>query len=104
MSLVKRGYDLNLSNLNNYYNGGNLEDCKKALDLFAVDLWGKYAEDLKATINLDWLADDLIKLENEGKYCSDFTITFPLPVSFDTYDDALVFERELSKTQIINMD
>lgn len=72
--LEKQGYDLPIYNLNSYYNGDVWAEREAALNRFAVDLFGEYAEEIKGMISLEWIADHMIELTPRTCSTSNFTL------------------------------
>jgi len=71
--LEKQGYDLYTNNLEEYYNNP-APQCYEALNRFAVDLFGEYAEEIKSIISLEWIADHMIELTPRTCSSSNFTL------------------------------
>lgn len=78
--LEKRGYDLFTLNLKEYYNNP-APLCYEALNRFAADLFGEYAEEMKNFISMEYIADHLIKIENIDNLETDFMLRFEFTVS-----------------------
>lgn len=72
--LEKKGYDLPTENLNRYYSGTVWTERERALERFAADLFCDRAEELTALTNMEFIADQLIKLESPERPASDYTL------------------------------
>lgn len=80
--IEKQGYDLLTANLNEYYNNP-APQCYEALNRFAVDLFGEYADEMQNFISMEFIADHLIELDNINDYDTDFVLRYTLTVSCD---------------------
>lgn len=98
VTLTKRGYDLWTENLKKYYNGTIWEEREQALKNFETDLLGEYAGQLG--ISIEYIADHLIKLENERKYESDFTLTITTVVDRTVFENRDYFRQQVSQTPL----
>ncbi len=72
--LTYDGYDLFIGNLRKYYNGTTLPEREQGLVLFAKDLFGSHYEVAKDLINIEYIADHLIKLDKPDRWESDYRI------------------------------
>lgn len=72
--LTYDGYDLFIGNLRKYYNGTTLPEREQGLVLFAKDLFGSHYEAAKDLINIEYIADHLIKLDKPDRWESDYRI------------------------------
>ena len=77
----KTWVDLWLENLNQYYNGKTWSERENGINQFAFDLFGDKAEEMKGIINIEYIADHLIEIENPNSYDSDYTIKCEIIVS-----------------------
>ena len=72
--LTYDGYDLFIGNLRKYYNGTTWPEREQGLVLFAKDLFGSHYEVAKDLINIEYIADHLIKLDKPDRGESDYRI------------------------------
>lgn len=72
--LTYDGYDLFIGNLRKYYNGTTWPEREQGLVLFAKDLFGSHYEVAKDLINIEYIADHLIKLDKPDRWESDYRI------------------------------
>ncbi len=77
--IEKQGYDLWITNLNEYYNNP-APQCYEALNRFAVDLFGEYADEMKSILSIEYIADHLIELENIDEWKTDFVLKYKFSV------------------------
>lgn len=80
--IEKQGYDLRTANLNEYYNNP-APQCYEALNRFAVDLFGEYADEMKNFISMEYIADHLIELEKTDAYSTDFILRYTLVATYN---------------------
>lgn len=101
ITLKKHGYDINITNLNRYYDE-NLEwkEREKALNLFMTELFGEYSEEMSRVISFEYIADHLIQLEKQTEYNSDFYLIFSDVCSLKTDAEINLFIRKLKETKI----
>ena len=78
--IEKQGYDLWTHNLKKYYNNP-APQCHEALNLFAIDLFGEHAEEIKEFISMEFIADHLIKLDNIDSFDSDYVLRYEFTIS-----------------------
>lgn len=78
--IEKHGYDLWTHNLRDYYNNP-APKCYEALNLFAIDLFGERAEEMKKFISMEFIADHLIELENSDSMTSDYVLRYEFTVT-----------------------
>ena len=74
ITLTYNGYDLFIGNLKTYYNGSTWQERKRGLVLFAKDLFGSNYETVKDLVNMEYIADDMIKLDKPDRWESDYKI------------------------------
>ena len=72
--LTYDGYDLFIGNLRKYYNGTTWTERERGLTLFAKDLFGSHYEVAKDLVNMEYIADHLIKLDKPDQWESDYKI------------------------------
>lgn len=99
--LRKHGYDLNVKNINEYYNGANWKDREQGLERFGEDLFGEYVEEMKQIISFEYIADHLIELEQGSSTASDFQLIFSRLGNLKDSREKDLFRRELQNTSII---
>jgi hypothetical protein len=100
LTLKKKGYDLWTRNLKNYYSESSWSEQEKALEQFSKDLFGDYAEEMKKIVAMDYIADHLIELDDNGRQreCeSDFILTYTTVTQLKTYEVISLLRRELQK-------
>lgn len=74
ITLTYNGYDLFIGNLKTFYNGSTWQERKRGLMLFAKDLFGSHYETVKDLVNMEYIADDMIKLDKPDRWESDYKI------------------------------
>ncbi len=95
ISIEKKGYDLWIENLQQYYHGTVWEEREAALKRFEKDLFKDKLDEVRDIINAEFIADHLITLENCRRYEADFTLKWSEVVSkdfFSTYTREFVRE------------
>lgn len=80
VTLKKHGYGLWIGNLNKYQNATEKTEFEKALDAFAIDLFGNRAEEMCKLVSIEYIADHLITLENVHCNEADFYLTYTTSV------------------------
>ncbi len=83
--LMKKGYDLATDNLKTYYTSLDSKQAYRALDKFAKDLLGDNTD--KMTVSAEYIADYLIKLDDERDGVADFTIAYETTISITLRTD-----------------
>ncbi len=80
--LEYKGYDLWTENLKKYKEETSWEEREKALNEFRKDLFGQNAEQVKELVNMEHIADHLIKVEDMEKWESDFILRYDFMISY----------------------
>lgn len=102
ITLIKYAGEISRKNIDAYRNGTVSEKKETALEKFAKELFGEYAEGAKKIIDIETVADDLIELEPDGEWRYDVTLRVTWPSTINDKRAQELFRRELSKTKIFD--
>lgn len=98
VTLEKHGYDLCTRSLIECRNATEPTEYKNALNRFAVDLFGKYAEEMRKVISFEYIADHLITVEDINRFSTEFDLTYSTFVYLSDWDALNLLRQEIETT------